>query len=337
MWLYLPSTSAPGTEDSSSPSDPWHGYEPWLTLSGTPTRRPSSWNGWARRAWIKLLCGMTSPPSTVARGVAAWISSLPVSLASHSAPPANARGLTMTAGSGRPSHPSSLRFDPSSSSWRTSPSLFDTGSPTSSTTLPTSGSMRNGVCSAREPLEPLTDANAPGSWPTPTAMDVRKSGGAPTNSHGVSLTDATVRMWGTPVARDDQKSPEAHQRMKANMPGGPRTEVTSLTVQSKMWGTPRASDGGGRGSDPPRKNARAGSPTLKNQVASHHSEATPTAGLAGSPKVDLNPFFVATLMGLPADWLTPSTSAVTASCRRQLATPSGHSSSEAGGRCDDAP
>jgi hypothetical protein len=33
--------------------------------------------------------------------------------------------------------------------------------------------------------------------------------------------------------------------------------------------------------------------------------------------VDLNPFFVAELMGLPADWLTPSTSEVTDWCRRQ--------------------
>jgi hypothetical protein len=37
------------------------------------------------------------------------------------------------------------------------------------------------------------------------------------------------------------------------------------------------------------------------------------------------------LMGLPMDWLTLSTSAVTASCRRQLHTPSDSSSTVAGG------
>lgn len=40
-------------------------------------------------------------------------------------------------------------------------------------------------------------------------------------------------------------------------------------------------------------------------------------GPTGSQRVDLNPFFVAELMGLPADWLTPSTSEVTDWCRRQ--------------------
>ncbi len=307
-WLHVPpSTSALATGDSSSPSDPWHGYEPWLTLSGTPTQRPSSWNGWARRAWIKLLSGMTSPPSTASRGVDEWISSLPVSPASRSAWQGSSEGLTMTAGSGRPSHPSSLTWNPSSSCWRTSPSLFDSGSPMSSTTLPTSGSMRNGVCSARQPLEHLTDVNASGSWPTPTTHDCKGQGFDNTNLH-----NATVRMWSTPVARDDQKSPEAHLRMKANMAGGPRIEVARDC----------------KGSPSPKSTHVS----LHKQVTRGHLiEETTSDGPDGSPKVDLNPFFVATLMGLPMDWLTLSTSAVTASCRRQLHTPSDSSSTVAGG------
>jgi hypothetical protein len=74
------------------------------------------------------------------------------------------------------------------------------------------------------------------------------------------------------------------------------------------------------------------STSLHKQVTRGHLiEETTSDGPDGSPKVDLNPFFVATLMGLPMDWLTLSTSAVTASCRRQLHTPSDSSSTVAGG------
>jgi hypothetical protein len=37
----------------------------------------------------------------------------------------------------------------------------------------------------------------------------------------------------TPVANDDNKSVEAHLRMKSNMPGGPRSKITSLAVMAR--------------------------------------------------------------------------------------------------------
>lgn len=54
-------------------------------------------------------------------------------------------------------------------------------------------------------------------------------------------------------------------------------------------------------------------------------------GPSTSERVDLNPFFVAALMGLPVDWLTHCTSEVTASCQQQLQKPSGSSLPVAGG------
>jgi len=66
-------------------------------------------------------------------------------------------------------------------------------------------------------------------------------------------------------------------------------------------------------------------------IASHQHATTPTAGNSGSTKVDLNPWFVATLMGLPPDWLTHSTSAVTDSCRKQQQQQSDNYSTGAGG------
>lgn len=54
-------------------------------------------------------------------------------------------------------------------------------------------------------------------------------------------------LWGTPVAQDDNKSPEAHIAMKRRMKGGPRNTVTSLQVQAQMWTTPQAHDVTARG------------------------------------------------------------------------------------------
>jgi hypothetical protein len=217
----------------------------------------------------------------------------------------------MSDGSGRLSPGSSLTWDRPSSSWRTSPSLFDSGYLTSSPTLPTSGSMRNGVCSPRPPLAPLTNANASGFslWPTTTTMDSVGSGGNPntTGTHGTTLTDRAVRMWGTPVARDDQKSPDAHMAMKERMG---RNTATSLTVQAKMWPTPRASMNENRTTGHAPSHGNGHGRTLAGEASEHgrHAPTTQTDGNSGSPREDLNPRFVAALMGVPWDWLTPSIS-----------------------------
>lgn len=180
--------------------------------------------------------------------------------------------------------------------------------------------MRSGSRST----EPLLKGAAR-QWPTPTTMDMRKSGGNPntTGTHGTTLTDATVRMWGTPAARDEQRSVEAALAKKASFG---RTEITSLNTQVKMWGTPNARD---RKGSPSPKSTHVS--LVKQATRGPRIEETTTDGPDGSPKVDLNPFFVATLMGLPMDWLTLSTSEVTASCLRQLHTPSDSYLTAAGG------
>ena len=88
--------------------------------------------------------------------------------------------------------------------------------------------------------------------------------------------------------------------MKQRMPGGPRTEATSLTVQVKMWPTPRASEGT-RGSDGPHGD---GGLSLKATV-SHQDPTMRSDGSGGRPKADLNPRFVEALMNLPVGWSDP--------------------------------
>lgn len=52
--------------------------------------------------------------------------------------------------------------------------------------------------------------------------------------------DQQARLWPTPAAQDDNKTPEAHLAMKQRMKGGPRRTVTSLQVEAQLWRTPQA-------------------------------------------------------------------------------------------------
>lgn len=126
-----------------------------------------------------------------------------------------------------------------------------------------------------------------------------------------------ARLWGTLVARDDQKSPEAHLAMKQRLLGRtPDAAITSLTVQVKQWPTPKAFDSVG-GPEPDNRH----SPGLLTCAVTHTTSGppaatTPTDGESGSQRVDLNPRFVEALMGVPQNWLTPSTSVETGSFQR---------------------
>ena len=149
-------------------------------------------------------------------------------------------------------------------------------------------------------------------------MDAYGSGGNPntTGTHGTTLTDRAVRMWPTPKASDSgtatpsegRRDSPALRYMATQTGGAPTSpQATSLTVQVKMWPTPKASEMR-RGSDPDRGPA-GGSKRLKHEAeASRHAPTTPTPGNDGSLKADLNPRFVAALMGVAWDWLTPYTS-----------------------------
>jgi hypothetical protein len=82
-----------------------------------------------------------------------------------------------------------------------------------------------------------------------------------------------------------------------------------------MWPTPKTTDE--RNATPADFDRH--SPKL-SAVAGLHHQTTPTDGESGSPKADLNPRFVAALMGVPWDWLTPCTSVVTDSYQAWLHT-----------------
>ena len=88
-WLYIPPRaltpaarracsayrSAPAPA-GSTPDLSWPNPDTvlWVTSSGTPSPRPSSWRGWRIRPWIRRLSGTTLPASTAGRGAVNLVS-----------------------------------------------------------------------------------------------------------------------------------------------------------------------------------------------------------------------------------------------------------------------
>lgn len=314
--------------------------ELWATSSGTPTPRPLSWRGWRTRPWTTLLSGTTLAPSTAARGVGRWISSLRDSPARRSRVPASAGGPTTPAGSGPSSAAwfATLRHDSCSSKtcldcW-SQPQASLLGSDTFYGTWPPSGSMRSGSVYQRPTAPPRISASGSSSWPTATAADSQGHGYQMDRGTRVLTLSGLARLWPTPAAQEDQRSPEAHLAMKAGMAGGPRSAVTSLTVMTKLWHTPSAAEGY---SGPGEHTTRGGSSNLRTEVAhwptpsahddrasgpsqlernsltlveaaqafpsGHQDPTTTTDGVASSPQTQvLNPRFVEMLMGWPDGW-----------------------------------
>ena len=151
------------------------------------------------------------------------------------------------------------KFDPDTCSLRTCqdslPGMEDATSGASLVTWPRSGTVSDGVCWELTMSVPRTGARGSGYWPTPraSANENRTTHDAPSHgtTHGRTLSGAvrggplTRQTYPTPTANDDNKSPEAHLRMKQRMgerdgTRANRTAITSLQVRIK------ADEGGGQ-------------------------------------------------------------------------------------------
>jgi len=180
------------------------------------------------------------------------------------------------------------RYDPATSSWRTSQHCLVEGLTVFSETWPRSGLMRNGTAYQLPPLVRLTDETGSGLWRTPNSQMieakstvVKLSGRTPQDPQ-VGLADqvmAVERMWPTPQARDwkDGNNPKQHGR-----------HSDSLPVKAAMYPTPTA-------------NRRDG-------LQSHGVNV-----ITGS----LNPTWVEWLMGFPLGWTVLEASAMPSSRRSQ--------------------
>lgn len=314
MWLFVPCPSAPESAaltlgyESPSPA-----YAPFVTLSGKLTRRPFSWHGWRSRSWISLLSGTISRPFQSQRSLERYISSLEAFPVSRTLPQANASGRKTAATSGQTLFEFSADSEPKPSFLRTSEtsSPIETASLVSSLTLPASGSMRSGVCTAAPAWEPPTSASGSSSWPTPVASSgsfnksvgstkrrpsLRAIGAAGFRTAFSETLATTGANWDTPRA-----SMASWDRQKDG------TIRPGLPNQAKSHYPPKARDykesGGARKS-----------PNLSDLAASGHLAVTQSCGeessLAyGPPR--LNSTFVEWLMGFPIGWSLPTAIAET--------------------------
>ena len=247
MWL-LPSAcsaSARASRVSTSGSAEHSVAEWWLVQNATATPQPSSWRGWRRRSWMRVLFGSETSPTWTREllpGPSAW--SARGSLASPG-PGAAFNSETQTSGtSGMSWSGSSARWNPTMCAWRTSQASFPgMDSEDSSVPFPRSASTVNGQLYQRRTRlsVPRTTESASSFWATPIARDWKDSADlplhVPTNGilgrqaprvvgtryphlSGLRLNVAFVEMmlgfptgWsgcgvsGTPAARRRQRSP----------------------------------------------------------------------------------------------------------------------------------
>ena len=295
------SNSAQATEDSGSESTlpPAEALAASVTWRGKLSPRRIWSKRWKRVSWLRRLSGLTSPPSTLSSGVAAWTSSLLAFLASRSASPAKGEGSKTSGGSGRPSRASFAWWDQASSCWRTSQDCLLAGPTTYSETLPSSGSMRSGRLSERPTLG--RRISGPGSsfsrgvYPTPAASAYGSSqtgSNSDRPSAGTPSLETWAKGWPTPTARDHtstQASAETHARNSR-----PLSEFVG------NWPTPTASDRRRSGSEGygGQKFQTLTDATVRSPPG-HLAPATPTDGEPTLGAAALNPRFVEALLGLP--------------------------------------
>lgn len=305
-WLYTP-----GTEGLKPPCTSYcPDIEPFALSNGKLTPQPPSWNGWKKRGWAHVLCGMMLPPSTLSRGVDSWISSLRASRANHTAEPGKVfekvtRATDGLTSSGLCAHLCRRSFGEKTSQL----SLPWVDTPSSLTWKAWVTELRR-ESTARQKLARRIFAN--GSlfserWPTPRASDGPNQRG----SKGDLMLPSAVQDWATPTASVATGGQTSR--------GGDRKGELLLAGQA-MWATPTTAQNGpdyarsarkGSGTDDlVTQAAKWGTPTARDWKGSGMSAQLPTDVINGrgpqgaepnnthgkSPG-SLNPDWVEQLMG----------------------------------------
>jgi hypothetical protein len=289
-WLYVPGLGASNSGLGSGLEKP---IELWVTLSGKPSQRPFSWHGWKTRAWIALLSGMISRPSTADRGVAEWISSLLDTRVSHSASQVSDKGQPILAISGPTLPESSERSNPYRCSWRTSEDISGSASERLLPTFEEWVTRLRRACLLRRKSARPTDENASSRWATAAAHDGRRPGPEPTSTQGRNLK-REAEQWQTPSHPSFAKRQQAKQETR---------EELLLPGQAEHWATPSSMDykdsaGMAISATNPDGTARRRLDRLGRQALQ-----SAISGLQSLPPTRrLNPRFVEWLMGLPLGW-----------------------------------
>lgn len=324
-WVYVPASEASSSRSASSSATP---TTPLLTWRGKPLSSRIWSREWMKGSFVRRLSGTTLTTSTAARGVDAFIASLPDSRVNRSLSQALSSASKMSDGSGPASRESFATLDPASSSWKTSrPSLF-TDLLTSSERWPNSGMLQRGICFPLPTSAPPTAESVFSSsqyWPTPRTITggaesaERKQELGRTESGGGELQGA-VTTWQTPGVdsfrsrsgdRKDEQGLDQQARTwpTPNVPNGGRSSSVSnydekgnkrqidLGAATSAWATPTGHDiRSGKGTQ-----KRVGSPALNEQVDKWPSPRGEDSEQAGN-----HPDKTDSLTGAIRNWPTPT-------------------------------
>lgn len=316
MWIYVPpsedSASALVSVDSTSGCD-WPSEMPIglsLQLNGA-LLQPQSWLRASKtRPFLRFLSGIQLAPSTAARGVDEWISSLPVSPVNPTAWPDSDRDTRTNGPSGRSSSESSQKCAPPWFSSRTSQGSFSFSDQLERLYRDWVTSLRRDY-SARQKAARRSDENGCSS-----------SAGAACNTphveaHGQPNNEPAEQSqtWPTPAARDWRSGDASAETMQRN--ARPLNEIaTSWTAShAQQWQTPSVADA--VGGHLTRSGDRRQELLLRGQarhttieLSTHPDPGTALDGGASLPsdpnlRPQLNASFVEWLQGLPPNWINP--------------------------------
>ena len=265
---YASSRCSPGQVAGSS-AERCSGGEPFAQSNGKSIQRAYLWRGRTTGSWTRFPSGMTCEPLTDSDGEAVLMSFLEDSPARTSAQPEKepeSKASDPACGWKWPA--SSVKYDPSSYSWKTRQCSLLGGLVEFSETWPRWGSMRNGECWERPTLAPRTAGSGSGLWPTPNAFDGTNSDAMQDPMH-----------W---ARRRDEKQAQGIDLQ------------FHLRVAVQMWPTPTASNASQR-----RQSQKWGGSDLVSTVTAEEGSRGHAQPRAGGR---LNPTWVEWLMGWPLGW-----------------------------------
>lgn len=263
----------------------------------------STWRLRLRRVEsLRSLSGLTCDPSTLARGVESWISSLRDTRASRSASRGGARAPKILGISGLTSPESRGSAEQGWFLWKTSPAIFASDSARSPESYERWATGLRREYSRRLRLARRIDESgcSRSQWQTPIASNGRwRSRRVAGTGCLEPMLPVQARQWPTPTASEGAKCP-----------GPRRAGDRSLSTTASMWATPTARD-----------HKDAAEPTANVPTSFLLGRQAPRimrTGLAfcapdRSLRRRLNPLFVTWLMGWPTR--LDSESSETAWCR----------------------
>ena len=286
MWLYLPRKYCPSSQESLDSINQFglffQNRELCVSLSGKPTPRPYSWQGWKTRPWMKLLYGVTLQPSTVKASVDAWIASLSVSPVPTSQLQASKKESAKAQDQDSSLKPAELfaKYSQGIFLSKTSQDSFLTSSCQSySESFSKWGSMRNGECFRQEMwVAPILEKES-SSWPTPKSSEAK--GGYASKSKAPSLGHMAQHSWPTPCSTEVRQGYQDRSRGKK----GSQESLTTVVLKGEQC------------------NNHTGPLAQTKQTSGGKSSTTPP--ISPQQLRRLNPTFVEWLMGLPTGWSLP--------------------------------